>query len=375
MTFSVHQHWDPLKVCAVGQSYPAHFYNFIKSQKARSVMQRIAEETEEDYQKLINLLNKFGVEIVRTKLVDDPDYYFRNGKYISPPMCPRDYTAMIGDKFFSKSDKYTTIWNNLRDESWPEHMPDRWEQIPESIRDELVNQFGHSEKDLYQNRFEDIHNLVKQQGNEIIYDTRINSAEHVRVGKDLYHGTGERERVKPETQSKYDQLFPEYRNWIVDTQGHCDGFFCAVKPGLIVSLYDKPDYNVEFPGWEVVHLPNESWTKMGKFLGLKLKNGGKWWVPGEENNDEFTHYVTEWIDHWMGYAEETVFDVNMLVIDQENVICNSNNPKVMEAFERHGITPHILNFRHRYFWDGGLHCITSDLDREGQRQDYFPERS
>ena len=49
--------------------------------------------------------------------------------------------------------------------------------------------------------------------------------------------------------------------------------------------------------------------------------------------------------------------------------------KAFDAFSRHGVTPHICNFRHRYFWDGGLHCITSDLNREGVMQDYFPERN
>ena len=50
------------------------------------------------------------------------------------------------------------------------------------------------------------------------------------------------------------------------------------------------------------------------------------------------------------------------------------NPVVVKKLEEYGITPHIFNFRHRYFWDGGIHCITLDLDREGDREDYFPER-
>ena len=32
-------------------------------------------------------------------------------------------------------------------------------------------------------------------------------------------------------------------------------------------------------------------------------------------------------------------------------------------------------WRHRFFWDGGLHCITLDLVRAGTQQDYFPERA
>ncbi len=35
------------------------------------------------------------------------------------------------------------------------------------------------------------------------------------------------------------------------------------------------------------------------------------------------------------------------------------------------LSSHIVQWRHRYFWDGGLHCITLDLDREGEREDYF----
>ena len=135
-----------------------------------------------------------------------------------------------------------------------------------------------------------------------------------------------------------------------------------------------PSYANTFPDWEVIYLPKQSWSAVRPFLDLKDKNKGKWWVPGEELNDDFTNFVESWLDHWVGYVEETVFDVNMLVVDEKNVICNNYNEKVFEAFSRYGITPHVVNFRHRYFWDGGLHCITSDLHREGVQKDYFPER-
>jgi hypothetical protein len=110
-------------------------------------------------------------------------------------------------------------------------------------------------------------------------------------------------------------------------------------------------------------------------MKLKEQNHGKWWVPGEELNQDFTDYVESWMNKWVGYVEESVFDVNMIVIDKHNVIVNGYNEKAFDAFSRYGITPHICNFRHRYFWDGGLHCITSDLHREGVMEDYFPERN
>jgi hypothetical protein len=179
---------------------------------------------------------------------------------------------------------------------------------------------------------------------------------------------------RKEDLNKLREIYPQYRWHSVDTGGHGDGCFCPVVPGLIISLLDIQTYAETFPGWEVVYLPNQSWDKVRPFLHLKKKNKGKWWVSGEEYNDEFINFVESWLDHWVGYVEETVFDVNMLVIDQKNVICNNYNEKVFEAFSRYGVTPHIINFRHRYFWDGGLHCITSDIHREGTMQDYFPER-
>jgi N-dimethylarginine dimethylaminohydrolase len=78
--------------------------------------------------------------------------------------------------------------------------------------------------------------------------------------------------------------------------------------------------------------------------------------------------------HWVGFVEESVFDVNVLVINEKNIICTNYDKNVFGALDSHGITPHIVNFRHRYFWDGGLHCITSDVHREGTLKDYFTER-
>jgi hypothetical protein len=46
---------------------------------------------------------------------------------------------------------------------------------------------------------------------------------------------------------------------------------------------------------------------------------------------------------------------------------------LFDCLERYGITAHVVPFRHRFFWDGGLHCVTSDLHRSGTKKDYFPD--
>jgi hypothetical protein len=143
---------------------------------------------------------------------------------------------------------------------------------------------------------------------------------------------------------------------------------------LIISLQDIPTYKHTFPNWEVVYLPNQSWAKVKPFLELKEKNKGRWWIPGFEHDHDVINVVEQWMSHWTGYVEETVFDVNMLIIDPKNVMVFNYNKQVFDALERYGITPHVVPFRHRYFWDGGIHCVTSDLHRQGTMQDYFPQR-
>lgn len=415
---SVHQHWDPLKVCAVGRSYPPEFYSFVKNSKARSVLERIAIETEEDYQKLISLLESFGITIVRNDISDNIEDHFWCGHYSPPPMTPRDHTAMIGNKFFMPGSNYgewpfnyvTNFMEEFNDifdarDSGKKLTVQQKENISRSIRNKIesydcdshvrnailttlrslvrsinTNPLSTFPNNKKFNTFSTIEKFLKDSGNEIIYDTYINAATLSRIGKDLYFGTVGDWLVEDQISSDYLQyaekyFSKDYRIHKVDSASHSDAVFTPVKPGLIVTLEDRVSFDKTFPGWEVVRLPGQSWAKVDSFLQLKEKNQGKWWVPGEELNDDFTDFVETWLRDWVLYVEETVFDVNMLVIDEKNVVCNNYNKKVFDAFERHGITPHVVNFRHRYFWDGGLHCITTDLHREGTMKDYFPERT
>jgi len=348
MTFSVYQHWDPLKVCAVGQSYPPEIYDYIKNDRVRKVFYKIAEETEEDYQKLITLLKSFNVEVLRPNIEPQLERVRQeiiDGREIESPgnlMQPRDLSIMLGsDLYWRKSPE----WN---------HVIEYCENNGVTSKGILL---GTSTINPYSG-----------------FERRINAAMTTRLGKDLYIGTLDDADEDPSKFEHLSSLFPDYRVRMVVTKGHTDGSFTPVVPGLIVSIVGEYNYTETFPGWEVVYLPGESWQKMGPFLILKQRNNGKWWVPGEELNEDFTRFVERWMSQWVGYAEESVFDVNMLVIDKKNVIVNGYNRKVFDAFSRYGITPHICNFRHRYFWDGGLHCVTSDLHREGVKEDYFPER-
>ena len=288
---SVHQHWDPLKVCAVGRSYPPHFYSRIKNTKVRNAMEKIAVETEEDYQKLINKLEEFGVTVLRTDISDDPEVYV-NDKIpqpigqghvtMYPPMVPRDYTAMIGGTFFMPSKNYgqNIDVRNIFDRLCTSQMSDltyreklmakMLEDILEpqknlstsmslfkfrtqkkfhqgtkvltgidfdKIKDEIIKaetmQIGSPNKCPNSGKFYPygtIENWLKDNNVPIVYDQYINTATSIRCGKDLYFSFCH--VINKLNQKSFDdklrRLFPDYRiNYLANT-GHSDGSTCVV---------------------------------------------------------------------------------------------------------------------------------------------------
>ena len=165
MTYSVHQHWDPLRVCAVGRSYPPEFYNFIENPRLRELFQRIARETEEDYQGIIKKLEEFGVEVVRPNVPNvQIDEYLTSNKRLPGPvsMTPRDQMIMIGDTFFvfpfnniavktsgkihAIENKWTPeVYNDLKGDLWPQEFTE-FESLPNWIKEEIkilhiINQY------------------------------------------------------------------------------------------------------------------------------------------------------------------------------------------------------------------------------------------
>ena len=158
---------------------------------------------------------------------------------------------------------------------------------------------------------------------------------------------------------------------------HYDACFHPIKPGAIISVHNWQTYEETFPGWDICYLSEVSWSQVKGFETLKKKfrSGSSWWVPGADSNPEFADFVNTWLYKWVGYVEESVFDVNVLVLDEHHVCVNNmKNPQLLDFLKKHNMEPIHIPWKHRYFWDGGLHCITLDLYREGAQQNYFPDR-
>jgi hypothetical protein len=369
--YNVYQHWDKLKVCVVGKTYPPEFYSFIKNPKLRNLFEKIASETEEDLQNLTSILHKFDVKTIRPNVPSvDIISHIKNGETIPPPisMVPRDQMIMIGDKFFFFPYDYITkkALKTKVDESLT-----FYEDV------ENLKQFQNKI-----NCWEPIFNELQSVGNTIIDKSDDNILSYLtvngimRCGKDLYFGLYNDKTLINASKILVKKYLKNHRSHNVPLEGHLDGWFMPIVPGLLLSAYKDVKYDVTFPNWETVYIPEDQSRFATKrwWRKLKAKNKGKWWIKDYEHDDELISFVETWLTDWVGYVEETVFDVNVLMIDEKNVICNNYNKVVFDAFERYGVTPHICNLRHRFFWDGGLHCCTLDLHREGTMVDYFPSR-
>ena len=322
--------FDPLKHCWIGSGFKSEWFHDLdiyKNNKIMDPLKRIADETEEDYQQLEKILQDADVKTYRSFLDINKVKSLKN--IFRPPVTPRDHFAVLGEKLYAVS---TGI-----------------------------------------DGYADVLKQIDRKNIEIIHGTGgfISTAVICRVGKDVWWDV--RPNTSKELVNKYKGVWEKegFRVHISNRGYHSDSVFSVVKPGCIVSLEDIQDYEKEFPGWDVLYLPDQHWDALSPFKEMKQKVGGQWWLKGEEHNDELINFVDTWLKDWVGYVEETVFDINMLSIDQNTIICNNYNKDVFDHFKKHKVEPIIFNFRHRYFWDGGINCLTQDLYREGTMEDYF----
>ena len=155
-------------------------------------------------------------------------------------------------------------------------------------------------------------------------------------------------------------------------QGHSDGIYCNVADKLWLTNGDALPFKKYWPGMPVMDLSTTNqgvvnhWEPLEKmFVQTELdKTAGRYLVDKHKLEPADIKFIDEYLDKWIGYCDETLFDINMSVIDENNVMVISQNSLVYEKLERLGIKVHQVPFRHRMFWDGGLHCITNDLERE-----------
>lgn len=343
---NVHAQWHPLKVIMVGKSFAPDYYEPIRDSRVRDNLQIIAKQTEEDYANFIRVIEQYGAKVIRT----DPGY--RNIEVdISnnidfqcvplTPMNPRNSAMVIGNKILITEKGCAAYENAIYQNIELQHIINPWSKHTNP-------DLGTWELDIY-HQFHAPY--VTRVGNRLFVDIKDYAWLPDYFIKNL----------------------PNYDIVTVDIGGHNDGSFSPIVPGKLLSVAGESHYARTFPGWEVMFIKGQWWQGLSQWDKLKNKNNGKWFIAddnGIDVNDRLIEFIDTWLNNWLGYVEETVFDVNCLVLDRHHICFSSYHKEVWDFCKKNNIEPILTPFRHRYFWDGGLHCITLDIVRDGDMFDF-----
>jgi hypothetical protein len=328
-----HTGFQPLKTVWLGDVYPEHFYDHYTAE-LQDTFCKLTENTKYDLSQIEKKLIELDVEVHRP-VFESVDFYLSNDKLTKPPICPRDWALTLGDKL------YITPQYESGTQPWQWAL-DKYIANGQNVR--ILNRFGNPDPWCWV-----IFPSVVRAGRDIFIDYPLGNETHI-----------------SNLDAVCKELSEQYRVHVTHTGDHSDGVFCPVRPGQIFSTHYKTAYSNTFPNWDVFFLTDTTRLKGNG-------HNGRWYRP-EHYLPYYSERLMEYAKHWSGNSGETVFEVNMLVVDEKNVICIAEDDAACKKLESLGITPHVVNFKTRGFWDGGIHCITLDIYRTGQCLDYWPDR-
>ena len=346
---SIWTNWDPLEEVIVGDSYSPGDLDWALDPSIKEQFNQLLKETKEDLDNLALLLSNLGVIVHRpvvTKYNGSVDLKTFLVKNPAAPVVPRDQYLAYGNTIYqtytSMPDRYIdsvnyyAIFKNLYDQGY------NWiSQPPPPLTDLAGIDHWWSENQPYTVKLKD----------QILWHT----ATMFKCGDALIvnsQGPGSQLGLDWMKRNMPDTRIVERNEW-----GHIDhGFFmtddstvwCVDKSWVPECLHDKKIM-------EIGHLVELfDFPKYGETFSQYERFSKEW--------------IQAWFTEWKGYDQAVSFDTNVLVVDPNNVIFSNHQPKLFEAMESQGITCHVANQRHGIFWESGIHCLTLDIKRKGNRR-------
>lgn len=385
--------WDPLQQVILGNVYNPSFFEDIADIKLRDLLQQILYETQEDLQGIKDTLEQLDVEVVQVpenstglhELHEDNtfdnvmdiyessarDSFFNRG-FVKPLISPRDEFLVLGNRMLAS----TVLNDQLQRQNIinPRVVDNYLGTDPDKLGPLRVSEdYAKQRFDNYVPQWQDpnFRSDDEQYLKFLKHTYQFWAPTITRVGDTLVVDQEEVVNLSNWLMEKY----PQYKQSVVAIGGHNDATYCIPKPGhIICSPWESEDtFKDTFPGWDVLRIENPG-TWQEAFLDwedAKWKTHGRWWDPTAVNNPELVDFVEQWLYNWVGFSEETVFEVNMLSVDENTILSLNYQEQVHNKLKSINIEPIYCRFRHRWFWDSGLHCMTVDTLRQGNMQNYF----
>ena len=405
-------HFDPLKQVVIGNIYDPKFFDDLPDTSIRDSIQKVMYETIEDLNIIKKKLTDLGVEVIQTDskwtqngniLKENSFMEWQennpNGSLPKPMINPRDNYITMGDEIF------LTDGFSLHCKETGEHPLDMFDCNITLCKDMFSNYVLNKIHDVptmlgpftpqLEGQFEDgvpnswepswdvqeyfEANIKKHpiEFSKFLWSTwQMSAASLTRLGDKLIVDEVDKSgffdwytKQRPDT---------KYKKVTCAIGGHNDGSMCLVRPGLIIgSPWMKEDFfNKTFPGWDcmIINDPNDfaSTKDYAKLVEdqynrkIKKKERINWFVKEKMHDHKFVKFVDQWLYDWVGMQDETLFEVNMLSLDEKNILTLNYQTEVHDKLKSANVNPIYVPFRHKRFWDSGLHCLTLDTYREGE---------
>lgn len=384
--------WDefqPLEAVVVGSTYDSSFFDGVKNTKIKDVFKKIVDQTTEDIDYFKSQMQAHNIKVFQAtpkelgyhdSILDYADVNGKIGHTSENPTIVRD--TLIPIHPLQVRDDSVVMGEKIL-------ITDRTFEVQGYV-DKFREWFGEDQVDLniyngnlrFRQTEENFKNFIKTKALGVDFDSLDNNTKNdllnkysmagfcspniTRLGKTCFVDLHQTEDALPYLKDHY----PNFAYKDIVLGGHNDGIFCILKPGTVIAGPWFKEQEHVLDGWKINYFDDPGWDHVRSWNKLKKQNKGKWWVPGEENNYEFTEFVESVLPNWTGFVEETIFDLNCLIIDDRHAVVNSNNKELYSILEKNGFEPIYCPLRHRFFWDGGWHCLTLDVRRRGGQNDY-----
>lgn len=289
-----------------------------------------------------------GVPLQWNQAIGTPDW--RNDA-MENCMPPRDILITIGSEIIAAANswrcryfEYLAFWPVLR--RYFKEDPDfQWSQAPRP-------RLG---ADSYRGNYYDegitIEERLERVARKEFVTTEAeplwDAADVLRIGKDLFiqHSL----TTNHSAMEWFQRKFPDFRVHSVNFPGdpyptHIDATFVPLRPGLALENPHRPmppEQHAIFDAndWEIVRA-----------------------APAAHDKSPELCFCSVWLS------------MNVLSLDPKTVIVEASESYQMEQLDKLGLNVIPCDFRGAYPHGGGLHCSTVDVCRDGELEDYFPNR-
>ena len=272
-------------------------------------LMHIFNQTKQDLNNFQKQLEQNGVKVHRPKKIDKQE--------VKIPLCPRDILFVIDDTIietytYQKETLFTSLY---------------FSDIIDALQEQGCNYLS-------------MPTPTYNKSDEPMFE----AASAYKFEKDIFVSNGD--TWNTQGLNWMQNVLPNYNFHICDNKnitGHIDTHFAILRPGLLWSGHPKSCLPEYFKTWEVVEVD----TSTDKTLRAEQTL-----IDNKIQDDDF---------------EGTTLSVNVLSLDENTVFLYDHykgNVNILRLLDKHKIEPIWVKFAFSHFFNQGLTCLTSEINRD-----------